>query len=319
MANQCTDPAIYAGLVPQMNFDEGRAAVLSMFQDQKLDPQQGEKIKLHLQNCDCCTRFLDEFENIGRLKNDQGSYVYARCPSSEKLDAFLFDRSVLPPDETGKIQAHLQQCPMCKEEVDWLRNLEESPVIQFTKPRKNYFQILTNAAAIFFMLTSVFLLWQQNRLRPPEQRLQALAEVKTPEEIDYAGLDQTSVQLPEATHTIYSTSVEMFKQGNFNEASRGFEKVLTEVPTHSASIYLLGYCYYKLGEPERAFQMCDRAERMEPKTGERCLSLVMIALKTGHYDRALMEISALYHDYPDNPKIKHLYDQITSLTKGRTI
>ena len=319
MANQCTDPAIYTAIAPQENFEEGRAATLSLFQDGKLEPQHAEKIQLHLQECDCCTQFLKKFESIDRLKDDRESYVYAVCPSSEKLDAFIFDRSVLPAGEVEKIQAHLQQCPMCKEESEWLRSVEDRPAIQFVKPQKNYFQVLTNAAAIFFMITSLVLLWQQHKIHPPEQRLQALAVVKTPAEIDYASLDQTAVQLPEATQGIYSNAVAMFRQSNFKEASRGFEEVLSQVPGHSASIYLLGYCYYQLGVPERAFELCDRAEQMKPKSGERCMSLVMIALKTGHYDRALMEISALYHDYPDNPKIKYLYEQITSMIKGRAI
>src|SRR5262245_7002566 len=139
MANQCTDPAIYAAIAPQLNFEEGRAAALSLFQDGKLDPQHAEKIQLHLQNCDCCTQFLKKFESIDQLKDDRESYVYAVCPSSEKLDAFVFDRSVLPAAEAEKIDMHVRQCPLCKEESEWLRSVEDRPAIQFTKPQKNYF------------------------------------------------------------------------------------------------------------------------------------------------------------------------------------
>src|SRR5262249_44289948 len=128
-----------------------------------------------------------------------------------------------------------------------------------------------------------------------------------------------SIQLPTGLQQVYDQSVSLFKQGQFNNASKGFEKLLTDSPEHSASIYLLGYCYYKMNEPEKAFALCDRAEKIRPKSGERCLSLVHIALATGHYERAITEISALYHDFPDNPEISRLYHQITDLTKGREI
>ena len=108
-----------------------------------------------------------------------------------------------------------------------------------------------------------------------------------------------------------------FKQGNFRDASVIFEGIKKEDPKNSASLFLLGYSYYKMDEPEKAFAMCNLAEQIQPKSYERCMFLVKIALKTGHYDRALAEISSMYHEAPNYPPIRDMYRQITALTSGR--
>ena len=74
-----------------------------------------------------------------------------------------------------------------------------------------------------------------------------------------------------------------------------------------------------MNEPERAFELCDRAEKIAPHSLERCLSLVNIALKTGHYRRALEEIHGLHHTAPDHPEIKKTYERITAISRGRTL
>jgi predicted Zn-dependent protease len=72
-------------------------------------------------------------------------------------------------------------------------------------------------------------------------------------------------------------------------------------------------------EPEKAFALCDRAERMIPHSMELCLSLVHIALKTGNFGRAIQEISGLHHEAPNHPGVQAMYEQITSITRGNTI
>ncbi|HJZ11961.1 MAG TPA: tetratricopeptide repeat protein, partial [Acidobacteriota bacterium] len=118
---------------------------------------------------------------------------------------------------------------------------------------------------------------------------------------------------------VYSQAVARFKAHEFDRAASLFQAVLQEHPEHSASLYLLGYSYYKLDQAEKAFQLCQRAEKIQPHSYERCMTLVHIALMTGHFDRALMEISALYHENPDQPEIRHMYGKMISITKGRSL
>jgi hypothetical protein len=94
---------------------------------------------------------------------------------------------------------------------------------------------------------------------------------------------------------------------------------MTAHPEHSGAVYLLGYSYYQMNELEKAFELCNHAEEMTPKSLERCLTLVNVALKAGHYGRALDEISGLHHVAPDHPEIKATYEKIRAITQGRTL
>ena len=82
---------------------------------------------------------------------------------------------------------------------------------------------------------------------------------------------------------------------------------------------MAGYSYYKLDQLEKAFALCNKAEDMKPHAFERCMFLVHIALKTGNFDRALQEISALYHEAPTDPEINTMYHKIMNVVRDRSI
>ncbi len=319
-ADACIDRDFYAQQHPGRAFEEGRAILLGMYQEGELDPEKTKAIKLHLERCACCTQFLGDLEKIDEFKTAQALLPYAQCPSSVAMDTFLFERLVLPADEVKRVQKHLKECPLCKEESSWLKGLEEGRGLEFSSQRvRNYMQYVAIAAAVFFFVLSMFL-WQQRETSPvPDQELRALAKLERPERLDFANLEKTSVKLPPETLEVYDEAVRRFQKGRFQDASLQFEDVLRATPDHSASLFLLGYCYYEMGQPEKAFELCDRAEAIHPHSITRCMSLVHIALKTGHFGRAVREINGLYHEAPNVPEVREMYQQITALTRGRTL
>lgn len=319
-ADTCIDRDFYAQQQPGSAFEESRAILLGMYQEGELGPEKIKEIKIHLDRCACCTQFLGDLEKIDEFKAAQTLLPYAQCPSSAAIDTFLFDRLVLPADEMKRVQKHLKECPLCKEESSWLKGLEEGRGLEFSSLRvRNYMQYVGIAAAVFFFVLSAFL-WQQRETSPvPDQELRALAKLERPERLDFAGLEKTSVKLPPETSEVYDEAIRRFQKGRFQEASLQFEDVLRAKPDHSASLFLLGYCYYEMGQPEKAFELCDRAEAIHPHSMTRCMSLVHIALKTGHFGRAVREINGLYHEAPNVPEVREMYQQITALTRGRTL
>jgi len=317
-SNQCVDRAFYARQYPDGTFEEARAVLIGKYVEKELDAEIAARLKTHLNECSCCSQFLEELQNLGDFAVKQELIPYAVCPSNEAMDTFAFDRARLPSAEADRIEAHLRECPLCKEEMQWLREVEEQRVTQFPRSR-SWVHSLSAVAAVFFFLLSSVLLWQKFHTLPPEQQLQALAHIKEPAEINFASLEQTSVTLPTSVEETYSDGVTSFRRGDFLQASRQFQQVLDQNPQHSASLYLLGYCFYKLNQPQKAFQLCDRAEAMHPHSYERCMSLVNIALKTGHYARALEEITTLYHEAPNQPEIRDMYFKISGLTRGRLL
>jgi hypothetical protein len=311
---RCIDRNFYTSRIPDSSFEESRAILLGKYEEKELDAGLMKLIQEHLDRCDCCTQFLAGLESIA-----DSVIIDASCPSSAAIDALLFDRSRLTEKEASRIENHLEACELCREEVAWLKNIDSRKALDFAPPHRNWTQILSIAAAIFFAVISTVLIVQIASIQVTEAKLRALAVVKKPNEIDFAALQKSSVPLPEDINRIYEAGVNAIKEGQFEEAAHDMEQVTAVRPDHSGAIYLLGYSYYHLRELEKAFELCDRAEQMRPHDLERCLSLVNIALKTGHYGRAIREISGLHHSAPDQPEVKALYNQITSITRGKDI
>ncbi|MCI0604865.1 tetratricopeptide repeat protein [bacterium] len=317
--NNCIEPDLYTSHAAGSSLEETRAVLLGNYAGKELDPKLETILREHLTRCACCSEFVSQLQELEQFRANDMSVVHASCPPSLNMDRFLFQPEELLGGEKERISQHLKECPLCKEETDWLKNLEQPKTIPFSPPRMNWLQYASVAAALFFMTLSIILFWQRASVQQTENRLRALAVIKEPDQINYVDLKNLSVSLPEKMEILYDHGVKALQQQRFQEAIRNFELVATAHPDHSAAIYLLGYSYYQMNEPEKAFALCDRAEKIIPHSMERCLSLVHIALKTGNFGRAVQEINGLHHEAPNHPEVKALYDQITSVTRGKIL
>ncbi|HET6267892.1 MAG TPA: tetratricopeptide repeat protein [Acidobacteriota bacterium] len=318
----CVEPSFYTGHMPTAVFDEARAIWLGRYVEREMDAPLVEETKRHLGRCRCCTQFLEELESADKSPTAKEKIPYAICPSSQDMDAYLLRKQELPAEKQDRIATHVSECPLCHEESEWLNGLGAAePSIEPIpfQTKRSWAEYSAVAAALFFFVFSSLLLWRQYTTQVPDQKLRALAVVKEPNQINYAALNQISVSLSPAIDAVYHEGLTAFQKGDFEAASSDFEKVLNSAPNHAASLYLLGYSYYYLKEPEKAFEFCDRAERSHPHSLEGCLSLVNIALKTGHFDRAIQEIYTLHHNVPEAPEVDRMYNQIMTLTRGREV
>jgi len=316
---RCVEPALYTSQYPGSTFEEARAILIGMYAEKELIASLEDGVRKHLERCDCCTLFLKRLSDTGEFNIPAGTITVAVCPSSRNLDAYVHDRSGISTEEAGRITSHLEDCPLCKEEIDWLKKLDRPIVIDFPGKQRNWIQVVFIAAAFFFFALSVALLLQRSTGGSAEAQLAAIAEVKQPEQINFELLLSSAPSLPEETNAMYLRAVQHLKSRNYQEAAGMLEKVIAASPDHSGAVYLLGYTFYQLNQLEKAFELCDRAEQMQPHSMERCLSLVHIALKTGHYGRAIQEISGLHHEAPNHPEVTALYQRITAITKNHTI
>ncbi len=316
--NRCTEPAIYASQTAG-SFEEGRAFLLGRYVEKELDAQLEAIIREHLKRCVCCSNFLKKLDHDQEFQIAETTIIYTSCPSSKNLDKYVFAPAGLSAPEHLKIEQHLRDCSFCKEETEWLKSCETPKTTTTPASRRNWIQYASIAAALIFMVLSVFLFSQRFSVKNTEDRLRAAAVIKTPDQIDYASLLNTSVSLPARMADVYQEGVESLKNRRFQEAIRHLEIVATAHPEHSGAVFLLGYSYYQMNEPEKAFELCDRAEKIVPHSVERCLSLVNIALKTGHFGRAIREISGLHHVAPNHPEVKKTYETITAITGGHVL
>ena len=316
--NSCIDPGFYLKQEPDVSFEESRAIVLSKYEEDELASPLRDLMKTHLGNCNCCRSFAEELGKMEAWKSSE-QIQYAVCPSTEALDSYVFERSRQDETEVRRIEKHMLECPMCREETEWIENLGRGNVIEYSKLRSDRIQYAAIAAAMVFLAFAAMLWFRESLSAPPADQLRALAVIKTPQQINYDSLRRSAFPLPASLEQKYEEGVKSFKAGNFKMAAQKLAKVVQASPDHSAALFLLGYCYYQLDEPEKAFELCDKAERMHPHDMERCLSLVNVALKTGHFGRAVQEISVLYHEAPNVPEVRDLYLRIHKLTSGKSI
>jgi tetratricopeptide (TPR) repeat protein len=315
----CTERRLYLQQLPDGSFEEARAVVLGRFVENELGEPLLEKVKQHLQRCGCCTQFVGELTKFETVSSVSIAVPYAVCPSSEALDRYVFSSERVEDGERALIKQHLVECPLCREEAEWVRRLEQpqpaAPAPSFVR----WAQIGWVAAGFALFVLSAVLIWQNQAGGLPAEQLRALAVIQEPEQMNYDNLDATAAALSPETEQMYRQAVASFRKRDFAHAASQFEEVLALSPHHSAALYLLGYTYYWLDEPEKAFALCERAETVRPHAYERCMSLVNIALKTGHFGRAVEEITTLYHDAPDHPEIHRMYFSIMKLTEGRKL
>jgi tetratricopeptide (TPR) repeat protein len=318
----CVERSFYASKLPEGQFDEMRAIWLGHYLEGEMEAPLAEETRLHLGRCRCCTQFLEDLESAGKPATTKETIPFAVCPSSQAMDSYLFRKQELPAEKRDRITTHLTECPLCREEAEWLKGFGAAEPVAEPIPlqsKRSWVEYGSVAAAIFFFMFATLLLWRQHLTQIPDEQLRALAVVKEPSQINYAALNQSSGSLPPSIDAVYREGLAAFQKRDFEAASADFEKVLNSAPNHAASLYLLGYSYYWLKEPEKAFEFCDRAERSHPHSLEGCLALVNIALKTGHFDRAIQEIYTLHHNAPQSPEVDRMYNQITTLTRGREL
>lgn len=306
----CRALAFYCGMAPGQPPMETRTLVLAAYAENELPPERATPVQVHLQNCPACKSFVADLET-----DSDTEVAFAVCPSSKMLDAYVFRQDSLPAGCSERVEAHLGQCTLCREECDWLKELE-SHTVETIPPR--VLPAFLAAAAVLIVVISVALFRQGNPSAPNANQLRALGVIKPASEINYAELQKTSAPLTPASQNLYEQGVEHFKVGHFQHAVAYFEKVVQESPGHAGATFLLGYCYYELNQPQKAFELCDRAESIRPHSLERCMFLVHLALKTGYFNRALEEISGLHHAVPDNPEVDRMYRSITALMTRKT-
>jgi tetratricopeptide (TPR) repeat protein len=299
---------------------EARLLHLGFFLEKELDEELQQQTHQHLEECACCSRLLEELQEVEDLRTAT-NVPEAVCPSSEAIDVYLFDRHLLPPGNIQRLEQHFSLCELCREEVQWLKELESAPELKRMKHKvpRSWIQSVIAAAAALFLAISAFLFWQASSARLPEDELRALAVIQEPEQIDMNSLLRTSPQLAPEFQADFQSAVVAFREKRFSEANQLFKKIADNNPQHSASLFLHGYSLYKLNHLDEAFALCDKAERIKPHSYQRCMFLVNLALKTGNFDRARMEISALYHEAPQVPEVNRLYHRIMDLTENRKI
>lgn len=308
----CIDPEFYRSQNSRETVPVTRLLLFGKYLEGELDQQLSDGLRLHLEKCSFCAAEFQEIKNVDDL-SAAGEITVGVCPSSSTLDHYQFNRTSLSATQITKIEVHLQKCSLCAEELGWLRDLEGS-----RKKRESYsynwFQSALAVAAAVVLALSTFIFWQKSTVKASDHELRALARIEEPDQINYSALMETSEPLKDELQPTFEEGMQAFRSLQFEKARSDFETIVQKQPKHSASLFLLAHCYYKLNEPEKAFKLCSLSHDVHPHSFERCIFLVNLALKTGHFEHARIEIATLHHEAPDQPEVKRLYPEVMRLT-----
>jgi hypothetical protein len=77
------------------------------------------KAKEHLEHCAICQQRLASYERVNRLL--LARLYRSRCPSASQLNHYC--AGMLPPDDAITVEQHLQDCPLCTQEVGEIRRI----------------------------------------------------------------------------------------------------------------------------------------------------------------------------------------------------
>src|SRR5262245_35555549 len=123
----CVDRDFYTRHNPSGSFEESRAVLLGHYLEKDVDPPLLENIEKHLKDCECCSQLLEELRQVDEFRKSGEMLPYAVCPSSSDMDAFVFRKETLPSTFRSKMEAHLKECTLCKNEMEWLKDCKEEP------------------------------------------------------------------------------------------------------------------------------------------------------------------------------------------------
>lgn len=156
--------------------------------DGSIDAVSRADLERHLESCTQCRQELLETEVAGA--------VYGQHPSAEKLLDWVSGAS-LTHDERNLIASHIEKCPDCSEQIDWLRHglatlqsgdRDRSTAQEASEPSESahvpsrsssaWLRPLAWAAVILLVVSSSFGWWSWQRVRQAQGQVQGLtAEV----------------------------------------------------------------------------------------------------------------------------------------------
>src|SRR5262245_57283210 len=113
----CTNPGLFSAgpdwLEPG---EQRRQEALWQFARGKAEGEGGALAR-HAAECPSCARIVESFRSLDKATCG-GAEVFALCPSAKDLSDY--SSYELPVDLRGRVDAHLETCPYCRDDLEWL-------------------------------------------------------------------------------------------------------------------------------------------------------------------------------------------------------
>jgi len=130
-----------------------------------------------------------------------------------------------------------------------------------------------------------------------------------------ANVSSAVMNLPPELASLARQGKDEFDKGNYRDAERVYEKVLTQAPNNLYTLSNLGVVYFRGNKLKRAEEMFKKAIAIAPEDGFSHCTLGIVYYSEGKYDEAVSELTKALAINPKNATA-HNYLGITASQKG---
>src|SRR6266567_1369488 len=129
---ECTNPGLFSAGPDWLEPGEPRRhEALWQFAQGRAEGEGGA-LRRHVDECRACARLVQKFRRLDGAARE-GADVFAVCPSAKDLSDHA--RYELPVDVRRKVDAHLEACVFCREDVAWLARTAEPKIVAMNRRR----------------------------------------------------------------------------------------------------------------------------------------------------------------------------------------
>jgi hypothetical protein len=250
MSVRCTHPGLFAS---DRLWDVARTT--------EPDPELVE----HLRGCRYCSELLESFQRLNAAFSMPGKTTLAVCPGASTLAAYHYGD--VDADRVMNLERHLEACPLCREEMDWLKKTAAPKVTEM--PRRLLAYALVAAAVLLIALIPVL-----RRTGPPSSRYADLAQMPDLDTTDLLRAARPADREP------LQRAMAAYQSHDYRTAERTARDVLASADDPAAQ-FVLSMALYREGKPADAYDAMRVSERMAPMTAYRCWATLQLALLRG--------------------------------------
>src|SRR5262245_30522239 len=224
---------------------------------------EGGALRRHVDECRACRRLVRQFRRLDEAARE-GADVFAVCPSAKDLSDYA--RYELPVDLRRRVDAHLEACAFCREDLAWLARTAESKVTARNRRRWLMYGAVAAALALLALIPAL------RRLSPYAD----LAQIPAMNRTDL----MATLGEPQKFRQALEASLNDYDAGDYRMAETKARTILEALPADPSALFVVAMCEYRQGHSADAEKLMDESERSQPMTEFRCWAALQLGLAT---------------------------------------
>ncbi len=290
---ECTNPGLFSAGPDWLEPGEPRRHEALWQYAQGRAEGEGGALRRHVDECRACARLVQKFRRLDGAARE-GADLFAVCPSAKDLSDYASYE--LPVDVRRKVDAHLEACRFCREDLAWLAGAAESKIVAMDRRRWLMY------AAVAAALTLLALIPVLRRPGAPVSPYADLAQIPAINRSDLIG----TLHEPKRFGSALEASIDAYEAGDYRMAEAKARTILEALPADPSALFVAAMCEYRQGHFADAEKLMDESEGSQPMTEFRCWAALQLGLATGSRVRIDRECKHLENAPGYAPQVRRI-------------